>query len=237
MNILKYLQREKKNLFHFYIISGNSEKNKKDVLNFLENDFGFKTLGNPDFYQFSGLNLPISDSRKIKSINSRTKNNETSFRIFIIDVKKIDREAQNALLKTLEEPSSNTIFFLFLPTIDFVLDTVLSRARVIEGYQNNGSKRASDFLKMTFLEREKVITKISKSFEGPVDLRNEYLSFLVELEIEILENKKSFLILLGQEEFSQMYKRFLEMKKQANQRGSNLKYIMTFLAIDIINLK
>lgn len=237
MELAEQLQREKENPFHFYIISGNTEKNKMEVFSFLKNDLSFSLQGNPDFHQFSGLSLPISDARKIKVANSRTKNSEKDFRIFLIDVKKIDREAQNALLKTLEEPTAGTIFFLLLPKIDFLLDTVLSRGRVIIGYENNGSERAVEFLQVSYLEREKVILKISKFSKEVSEVRDEYLSLLVELEIEILKNKEIFLEKISVEEFSQMYKKFLHMKKQAGQRGSSLKYIMTFLAIFLEKLR
>lgn len=236
MKLAEYLHKEKENPFHFYIISGNSEVNKSDVFSFLEKDLGVATRGNADMHEFSGLHLPISDARKIKSINSRTKNNKDSFRVFVIDVKKIDRESQNALLKTLEEPSAHTLFFLLLPSIDFLLDTVLSRGRVIGGSENSGSERARAFLQDSYLEREKTIVKISKFSKEPSEVRDEYLSFLVELEMEVLENKDALLKNISPGEFSILYKKFLEMKLQAGQRGSSLKYIMTFLAIEIPSL-
>jgi DNA polymerase III delta prime subunit len=233
MNLAEHLHKEKENPFHFYIISGNTEKNKIEVFSFLENDLNLSVRANPDVHQFSGLQLLISDARKIKSINSRTKNSDDSFRIFIIDVKKVDKESQNALLKTLEEPSHNTIFFLLLPSTDFILDTIISRGRVIKGYENDGSKRAVEFLKSSYIKRDKIVIKISKFSKEPTEVREDYLSFLSEIEIEILENRNVYLQKISIEDFSDMYKKFLDLKKQAGQRGSSLKYIMTFLAIDI----
>lgn len=43
----------------------------------------------------------------------------------------ITREAQNALLKTLEEPPESTFLFLLLPSIQSLLPTVLSRCKLI----------------------------------------------------------------------------------------------------------
>ena len=46
--------------------------------------------------------------------------------------KDVTIEAQNALLKTLEEPPSNTIIYIIISNKDLVLPTILSRCQVIE---------------------------------------------------------------------------------------------------------
>ena len=48
-------------------------------------------------------------------------------RIFIISAAGMTSEAQNALLKTLEEPSAEAIFFLLVPTPETLLPTLRSR--------------------------------------------------------------------------------------------------------------
>ena len=216
MSLKKELHNERKNPFHFYIITGNLEKNKEDVFSFLENDLNFPLRGNSDFHQFSGLDLPIADVRKIKSLNSQTKNSKKKFRVFFISVKKIDREAQNAFLKTLEEPTDGTIFFLLIPKTDFLLDTILSRGRVIIGNENNGSERAEKFLQSSYLEREKIIKKISNFSKESAEVKDEYINFLVEIEIEILKNKEKFLKKMPETGFGEMYKKFLDLKNQAS---------------------
>lgn len=62
----------------------------------------------------------------IKSINKQPK-------IAIINMAhNLTSEAQNALLKTLEEPPENVYLILFSPNADLLLPTVVSRCQVIE---------------------------------------------------------------------------------------------------------
>jgi DNA polymerase-3 subunit delta' len=56
---------------------------------------------------------------------------EGNYKIFIIEESdRMNESAQNALLKTLEEPHSDTIFILISDQEDDLLDTVLSRCRI-----------------------------------------------------------------------------------------------------------
>lgn len=53
-------------------------------------------------------------------------------RVVIIDqVQMMNRQAANALLKSLEEPPEHTVFFLIAPSLSGILPTVRSRSRVI----------------------------------------------------------------------------------------------------------
>ena len=57
---------------------------------------------------------------------------EASYKVFLIeDADKMNEPAQNALLKTLEEPQPDTVFVLVSDHDEEVLDTIRSRCRVI----------------------------------------------------------------------------------------------------------
>ncbi|MEA2505562.1 MAG: polymerase subunit delta [Actinomycetota bacterium] len=57
---------------------------------------------------------------------------EAHFKIFIIEeAERMNEAAQNALLKTLEEPQPATIFFLISDQEDDLLDTIRSRCRIL----------------------------------------------------------------------------------------------------------
>jgi DNA polymerase III gamma/tau subunit len=47
-------------------------------------------------------------------------------------------EAQNALLKTIEEPSGNALFVFIIPSPDILLPTVRSRSQILELAGDNG---------------------------------------------------------------------------------------------------
>jgi DNA polymerase III delta prime subunit len=62
----------------------------------------------------------------LKPIKSKTK------AVILDGALGITIEAQNALLKILEEPPSNTIIYITIPNKDLVLPTILSRCKVVE---------------------------------------------------------------------------------------------------------
>jgi DNA polymerase III gamma/tau subunit len=73
--------------------------------------------------------------------------NESSVKVYILSDadKRLKPEAQNAFLKTLEEPVQNTLFLLTAENFKALLPTVLSRATVFAtggDYKNSGGEYA-----------------------------------------------------------------------------------------------
>ena len=57
---------------------------------------------------------------------------ESDYKIFIIkDADRMNEESSNCLLKTLEEPSPNTIIILIANSINFIKETIRSRCQII----------------------------------------------------------------------------------------------------------
>lgn len=217
MNLLEELKSEKKNLFQFYIIVGDAEKNKKIVSGFLEDEY--KTNFNENFLSMRGVEkdnyiFKIEDARKLKKENSILGGGESK-KIIFLDYKKINTDTQNALLKTFEETGLNSHIFLFVPDQEFLLATIKSRARIISGEYNFEMKLAKDFFEGDFVKKEKII----KNFE-----RSDISIFLNSLEKLILENEKI------DREF---YKKFLELKKYIFDKGVSLKNILTWIGINL----
>ena len=75
----------------------------------------------------NSLEIKIEDIRKLKdNLNGKLLNG--GHRVIIIDtINDLNRSAQNALLKILEEPPNNTLFILITHNISSVPDTILSR--------------------------------------------------------------------------------------------------------------
>ncbi|MCK5589175.1 MAG: hypothetical protein KAI16_02595 [Candidatus Pacebacteria bacterium] len=222
MKKINELNLLKNDLSHFYIILGDEKKNKKDVLDFLKEKINFIYQKNSDFFDFSGSDLFIDQVRKIKSINSVSKKQENKYRIFFLDYKKWSIESQNAFLKTLEEPLENTIFFLFITNSDILLDTIKSRAQILKGYIFLNQEDGENFLKLEYQERIKIIKKLESE---------QYLDFLDSIENALLENKKNI------ENISEVFKKFLELKSQSKFKGSNVNYILEFLALYLPKIK
>jgi len=82
------------------------------------------------------MTAPGEDSIKIDDIReiltqSQLRSFEAKIKVFIVaDVDRLTLEAGNALLKTLEEPTKDTLILLTTSVLDRVLDTIKSRCQV-----------------------------------------------------------------------------------------------------------
>lgn len=78
----------------------------------------------------------------LKQLRLKTQGLASTRRVVVIEeANLLSEEAQNALLKTLEEPVADTVFILTAPSIMSVLPTIVSRVRVIPTH--NVSKEAA----------------------------------------------------------------------------------------------
>ncbi len=91
----------------------------------------------------TGATIKIKQMRDIISEVSKT-SLEAGFKVIIIDnAEKMTHEAQDAFLKTLEEPPQNTVFLLLTENQHSLLPTIVSRCQVynIKRISNNDMER------------------------------------------------------------------------------------------------
>ncbi|MDP3965792.1 MAG: hypothetical protein Q8Q13_03270, partial [bacterium] len=108
---------------------------------------GIATQGNPDIFIREYLQFGIDDARDVRARASSRAVQETA-RIFIIAAAQMTHDAQNALLKTLEEPSAEAVFFIIVPSPETLLPTLRSRAQrmLLPDSVAEGKVDADDFL-------------------------------------------------------------------------------------------
>ncbi len=85
----------------------------------------------PDITRVSALDgkkfLSVAQIRDLRA-DAFVKAHQAPHRVFIIeDAHRMNEQAQNALLKVLEEPPKNVIFILLVPSKTMLLDTIISR--------------------------------------------------------------------------------------------------------------
>lgn len=91
-----------------------------------ENEFSDVQLIEPD-----GLTIKVEQVRDLKSDLSYS-SMEHGKKVYIIDgIDKMSVSAANSLLKFLEEPQTNSYFFLLTDAVERVLPTILSRVQII----------------------------------------------------------------------------------------------------------
>ncbi len=97
---------------HAYIIEGNGPEVMPALLSFLENEHGVVTRGNPDVWCKEFDSFLIDDGHALKEMQTR-KGIDGERKFFIFSFSYITEEAQNTLLKILEEPTEGTHFFIW----------------------------------------------------------------------------------------------------------------------------
>lgn len=127
---------KKKSLSHSYIFAGSKGLFKfelaKAVAQNLQDDFNHRSA--------DIIVIESEDSTlKVQTIRDKLINDvmikpfKSEWKIYIIkEAHKMTKEAQNALLKTLEEPPSYAIIILLVEDIENILDTIISRSLILD---------------------------------------------------------------------------------------------------------
>jgi hypothetical protein len=134
----------------------------------------------------------IGESRELREKQARLVS-EDQERAFIIQFDSITIEAQQALLKTLEEPALRTRFFLVAPTKQMFLPTLLSRLQIIvldpkELFSAESLAKAENFLAANPEERLVTVQKLLDASETPAATRTLALKLVQDLEIVLERN-------------------------------------------------
>lgn len=164
----------------------------------------------------------IDLARQVKAAQeNRALKNEQ--RLLIIGFSSITNQAQNALLKVLEEPSVHTHLFILTPNKSLMLDTVRSRCVNIELYLDRGaqSPHADSFIEKSLRERLETVKEITDN-KLSADI------FFSNLEKEISSRKDKGV-------FSKPKVRSLlsQSKYHAQSNSSAAKYLLEELALTL----
>lgn len=90
---------------------------------------GIQTKGNPDIDMRIYAQFLVDDARQLVE-RALTKSISGTRRVFIVVTPNLTYEAQNTMLKTLEEPAGDALFFFVVPAPDALIATVRSRAQI-----------------------------------------------------------------------------------------------------------
>lgn len=151
---------------HSYLVLGDEESAILAIKDSIQKEFGLDLDKFPDIYIGRHNFFGVDDSRSLKQkISNRAFAGGKKF--FLISITSTTSEAQNALLKVLEEPTGDAHIFLIARTIKFFLPTVVSRCEVVD-WSNRASSPADDcpeFLTQSPAERIKTIADWHKKEE------------------------------------------------------------------------
>jgi len=182
MDELSEVYRKTKTLHHAYAIEGVIEVLPK-LIDFFEETLHVAIHANPDVYVVDLDTFTIDDGRMAQRFAS-TKPLVGERKFLILGFHFITQEAQNALLKVLEDPTPSTHFFIIVPTIESLLPTVRSRVHLLKGIGTRADTSFVDkFLPKAPPERLRLLAGIIEGKD-----KQQAIEFLNQLE-KVLHEK------------------------------------------------
>lgn len=206
---------------HAYCMSGDVLKCCEGVRDWCVQKEKIAIQGNPDFVELSYDTFGIDDGRDLQRLQSRRPLGEK--KVFVVSFNFITREAQNALLKVLEEPSSDTHFFIVTPTLEALLPTVRSRVIHIEGSVRNANTDAQVFISSGVGERMKAVEGIVARIKDDEESKQVALDFVSDVERMWYEKGYD----------KQALADLLHSKQHLSLRSSSVKTILEHIALTL----
>lgn len=151
---------------HAFVAYGSPSK-VREFAAFIAKECGVTAAHNPDFhirdYSREGEESSSFDVAEVRALTDMAGMHGTGGKkIFVIGAQSITREAQNALLKTLEEPTAETIFALLVPR-GALIETIRSRVmEIVFAPREQDDSFAQEFLGASPEKRSTLIASILK---------------------------------------------------------------------------
>lgn len=214
-------------LSHAHLLVGEDGIGKSK----LARNIGFKILGKTKDLQYVDLvewrleknksTIGVNSIRTlIEEINKKPYEGDKKV-IIIYNADKMTAQAQNALLKTIEEPPNNVTIFLLCENLEIILDTIKSRCQ-IHKLKNLNVNEMEEFLKINYsglsLEEIKVVVAFSDGIPGKAE------KFMVDTNFKDIRNITLEILLqlnsVGTEEL-------IKYEKKLSSQKENFKEILT----------
>lgn len=221
-------------LHHAYLIEGERQGVLLQLISLLQ-DFGVTTHANADYHLYEHDAFLIEHAHQLR--REQTMHGASGARkIFVVAFNTMMSEAQNALLKTLEEPTAGTHFFFVTRTGEILLPTVRSRMQIIkglgsrvEGLENAGEK----FLNAALPERMKMIEHFTKAkTEEKPKAKEDARIFLESLERALYKTTPGAALPVAES-----LQNVITAKRYLSDRSPSLKLLLEHLALTVPQVK
>lgn len=181
--------------------------------------------GSPDLLSRVYRKFGVDEAEELRG-RVRTRPVADSRRVFALFVPSMTSEAQNALLKTLEEPAAGAAIFLITPSPETLLSTVRSRAQTLELPGSEAALRvdADDFLAAPAAKRLEMLKPLYEHDEDEGRDIGAVLAFLQALEKRFGKGKATPARAEG-------LRAVYRARKYATDKGSLLKALLEQVAL------
>jgi DNA polymerase III delta prime subunit len=163
--------------------------------------------------------LLVENTTDIISVQKK-KSRRNEHRFIYLGFTSATREAQNALLKALEEPSARTSFFLLVPAVHILLDTIISRC--VRLTIDISADTEPSFMAMRFSDRLAYVQKL-------LEEKERIPQFFARLEQDI----ESLLVRGTQKETAAALAHLFTYKRMVLNQSSASKYLLEELALTV----
>lgn len=176
-----------------YLIAGN-ESERDALLDTLESN-GVIERGNPDLFSRVYRKFGVDEAEDLR-MRARTRPVAGARRVFVLLAPAMTTESQNALLKTLEEPAADALFFLVTPSPEMLLPTVRSRMQTMSIAAGKDAPdsllvNVDDFLSAQPQKRIEMLKPLYEHDEDEGRDMGAVLAFLQSLERRFASEKNS----------------------------------------------
>ncbi|MGB2580434.1 MAG: hypothetical protein WBC83_01960 [Minisyncoccia bacterium] len=235
-------------LHHAHVIEGAYDIVAPAITVAIAKHLGIDAQGNPDFVVQHHESFGVDEARSLKSAQARS-GFGSSRKIFVIGTKSFTREAQNALLKTFEEPTAGTHFFIILPRAEALLPTLLSRVLVVSGkieYEDDAKALAEKFINTSLEERFAMAKKLAEKKIGETVDRELFRRMFDHIErilytrtADSAGSKSADLTAQpqtlgrGQTSTANIFREIFKAKTYIADRGSSPKMLLEHLAVTL----
>lgn len=200
------------------------DKLKPDEIILIQNEFQ-KKAENP-YYSIeipNANNIKINSIRDISHYISLSLENNYKKIILISNAHLMKEEAQNALLKNLEEPPTNVIFILITPFPELLRETILSRCWRIN-FENLFPNEVEEILINYFKVENNLASKVSFISLGSIKTALSYL----EYDLDFLTEK---VIRILRYSFAKKFNSALEEMEEINKDKKLFKSIISLVIL------
>jgi DNA polymerase III delta prime subunit len=212
---------------HAYCLVGDDAV-RDELFLILENDHGILRTGNQDFYERKYETFTIDHARELKLAHEMRPVVNDGKKIFVIAVDGITVEAQNALLKLLEEPAEYAHFFLIVPAMHLLLPTVQSRLSFVDmndvGVASNSE--AKKFLSLDTAKKLEFVKKFVDDISKEKRTKRDAIDFLSAVQ-EQIRNEKGVKSGAGALEATELALKYI------NDRSPSLKMLLEYVALNV----
>jgi DNA polymerase-3 subunit delta' len=166
---------------HAYVLEGNAEDMIAQARAFAADTLSIQDASSPDILTYMFGHLSVEDTRRILDVAYQS--GSGAHKVIVLCANRLFHEAQNALLKVMEEPPDGVVLILGVPSKGVLLPTLRSRLIDLPSEANaSTSATAETFLALSATEREKYIAKlIDRTKADKEEVKNQARTEALEL--------------------------------------------------------